>query len=480
MKAVKFLSVVFIIISVVYCFPGEKSNAKLDDGINAIESVDTYNFCKELSSSRFAGRLTGHEGYTAAARWVADYFKKWGLKPYENEDGYLQAYQSPYVIIDKAEMTIYADGNSFPLTVEKDFMPLLYSDSGSNKAPVVFAGWGIKAPELGYDDYAGIDVKGKFVLCFRGVPDRFDRRFTDHDQHRHRMQVAKELGAVGLIYIYPDPQANPNGDFIKGFTPALISYAAADRLLKEKGINASLMEDKLRNTKKPQSFSLNAVVDYRVQSRNFPDGIGYNVIGFIEGSDPELKKECVIIGAHLDHCGTHMGLMFPGADDNASGSAVVMEIAYAFSKMKTRPRRSVVFALFGGEELGLEGSSYMAEHFPSQFTKIDSMFNFDMVGEGDRVGCGLNANPPQFEKNLREANETLYTLSDVHYLKEIGVRSSDFAPFYLKGAICANLYSNGPHLNYHKSDENIYRINPEIMADASRLVFIAAYRWADR
>ena len=105
-------------------------------------------------------------------------------------------------------------------------MPLVFSDSGQwQGAGVVFCGWGICAPEIGYDDYAGIDARGKFVLCFRGTPDPSDRRYQVHDEHRNRMQTAKNKGAVGIIYIYETMQINPNGDVIPGFTPLMISEA---------------------------------------------------------------------------------------------------------------------------------------------------------------------------------------------------------------------------------------------------------------
>src|SRR4030042_3145054 len=122
------------------------------------------------------------------------------------------------------------------LKPETEFLPLLFSDSGDRTADLIFAGWGICAPELGYDDYAGLDVEGRFVLCFRGTPDGSDRRYEPHDHHRARMKTAKEKGAPGIIYIYDEIASNPNGDWIEGFTPAEINVKVADLVLKEKGI----------------------------------------------------------------------------------------------------------------------------------------------------------------------------------------------------------------------------------------------------
>jgi Zn-dependent M28 family amino/carboxypeptidase len=203
-------------------------------------------------------------------------------------------------------------------------------------------------------------------------------------------------------------------------------------------------------------------------------------VGYVEGSDPELKKECLVYGAHFDHCGLHMGLLFPGANDNASGSAVVMDIAQAFSQLKKRPRRSVVFVLFGGEEMGLQGSTYFTDHIPAPFESVGAMFNFDMVGEGDGLGCSLSPEPEILKEVLDKADGRVNILRRTRFFRGVGVRGSDFAPFYQKGIPCFSFASNGPHLAYHLSGDTIYRINPEILADTARLAFLAGAYLADR
>jgi hypothetical protein len=429
--------------------------------------------------------------YTAAAKWAAAQFKAWGLKPMNAQAGYLQSYPSPYTLIDKSEMILLllkkkADSSGpgeipfeeIKLEPEKDYLPLLFSDSGKAAAETAFAGWGICAPDLNYDDYAGLEVRGKYVLCFRGTPDESDRRFQFHDEHRTRMKAAKEKGALGLIYIYDEPLSNPNGDWIQGFTPAIISEKIADKILGERGTNSADLKKALLTYKRPLSFPLHSRFNYSVESRHFPDGIGYNVVGSVQGS--ALAKECIVIGGHFDHNGLHQGLLFPGADDNASGSAVVMEIAEAFARLDRPPKRSVVFVLFGGEEMGLMGSTYFAGHLPEPFQKIDAMFNFDMNGEGDGTEAAISAKTPEMKKALEAADEFVHTLRDTAEIRNVGVRSSDYAPFFLKGAACAAFFSNGPHLAYHKTGDTIYRINPDIMADIARLAFLTAHFWDNR
>jgi hypothetical protein len=487
-SAICFLCLVFVFTGAISA--AEKLPPDLAKALNSIQPFDAYSITKHLASKEFAGRLTGHEGYTAAARWAAGRFKEWGLKPFSKEVGYLQPYPSPYVVVDQAEMTLYlaenADGAKEPavkemkLEPEKDFLPLLFSDSGDHTGEMVFAGWGISAPDIGYDDYAGIEARGKFILCFRGTPDPADKRYEEHDHHRHRMKTAKDKGALGLIYIYDEIASNPNGDWIEEFTPAEVSIKTADLILKERNIAAADLRKDLTTYRKPLSFPLQAKARLKVKSRFFPDGIGYNVVGIAVGSDPLLKDECLVVGGHFDHNGTHIGLFFPGADDNASGSAAVMEIAEAFSQLAKKPRRSVVFVLFGGEEKGLMGSSYFVEHLPPTFSRVDAMFNFDMVGEGDRAGIGYSAASPELKTLVEDADAHVRTLSRSYPIRGVGVRGSDHAPFFQKGIPCVSLHSNGPHLYYHQTGDTIYRINPDIMADIARLAFLAAFSRADR
>ena len=213
-----------------------EGEADLAAACRSIDPIEAYVLCRKIASAQFAGRLTGHEGYTAAAEWAASTFAEWGLAPAGDGGGYLQAYPSPYTVVDSVRMVLHfaaaGDGGAkvpadTVLAAGIDFMPQLYTDAGSRDAGLVFAGWGISAPEFGWDDYAGIDAAGRFVVCFRGTPGG-GQKFEPYDEHRKRMETAREKGAVGLFYIYPEPIANPNGDWLEGFLPAIISEKAAD------------------------------------------------------------------------------------------------------------------------------------------------------------------------------------------------------------------------------------------------------------
>ena len=454
-----------------------------------IQAQELYELCKVMASREFAGRLTGHEGYTKAANWAAGKFTEWGLRPLGEKTGFLQPYPSPYSVLESAELTVELptsaagkDAAATRLQAEaaKDFLPLVFSDSGEQRgAAAVFCGWGISAPEIGYDDYAGIDARGKFVVCFRGTPDPKDRRYQAHDEHRRRMQTAKSKGAVGIVYIYEEVQINPNGDVIRGFTPLVISETFADQLLKVDNFTCGQLKKDLRIYRRPLSFPLAARFDYRVKSRVDDAGTGYNVAGWVEGSDPVLRREVIVLGAHFDACGEHMGLLFPGANDNASGSGVVLGTARAAASLGRKPKRSLLFVLFGGEEKGLQGSTWFAGHLPAPFTKVAAMFNFDMEGEGDRAGAAISALPETLKAVILRADEKTATLAQTRVMDPPGVRGSDFAPFFLQGIPCASFWSNGPHIEYHTVGDTIYRINPDILADIARLAFRAACIFAD-
>jgi hypothetical protein len=483
MKTSRFTAAAFVAASLVVLSAAQEKpglDPDLARALATIQGCDAYGIVKHLSSPAFAGRLTGHEGYTAAARWAAGVFKQWGLKPIDSGTGFLQSYPSPYTVVKKAEMTLFLpeEKSGRALVPNADFLPLFFTDGGRVEAEIVFAGWGVSAPELGYDDYAGIDVRGKFVLCFRGTPDLPDPKFQPHDEHRTRMKTALDKGAAGLLYIYPEPISNPNGDWLRGFLPAMISERIADLILKERGANVADLKKDLLLYKKPLSFGLKSRLGYAVESEHHPEGIGYNVIGYVEGSDPALRKDVVVLGGHFDHDGFHLGFLYPGADDNASGSATVMEIAEAYGRLARKPKRSVAFVLFGGEEMGLQGSTYFADHLPAAFARVDGMFNFDMTGEGDGAGGAYSAEG--LKTAIEDADRHVGIIRGMGLIRGVGVRSSDFAPFFLKGAAVASIGSNGPHLAYHATGDTIYRINPEIMADIAKVAFLASRSWADR
>ena len=454
----------------------------------AISPLELYQWVKTLSDKPFAGRLSGHSGYTAAANWAAARFKEFGLKPIDAKTGYLQTFPSPLTVIEsgslEAELLKVDQGKEVaagtlsaePMT---DFFPLVFSDSGEITAGLVFCGWGISAPELGYDDFAGLDVKGKLIVIFRGTPDR-DRRWQYHDEHRTRMKVAKEKGAAGLVYIYSEINVHPNGDYTPGFLPLMISDAYADKILQAQKFTCAQLRRDLQLYKKPLSFPIQARLRYKVKTRHDAGAVTQNIVGWIEGSDPKLRNEVVILGGHFDGVGEHMGFFCPAANDNASGSAILLGVAKALGKLPVRPKRSIMIVLFAAEEKGMLGSDYFAKNLPAPLTKMVAMFNFDMAGAGNQASASISPEPADLKATLLAADESSKLLAGTWPMGPPGVRGGDVTAFYNMGVPCLYFMTNGPFPDYHRPGDSIYRVNPDIMSDLARLTLRAAFLYANR
>lgn len=453
-----------------------------------IDSFEIYNWCKFISQPRFEGRLTGGPGYAEAARWAGQKFREWGLKPVNPASGFLQAFPISYTLVDEADMVLLlpekTPGAAEPKFVEKrlqprkDFLPYFFTGSGDRETGVVFVGWGISAPELGYDDYAGLDVRGKFVICIQGSPDPSNAGFIPYNRHLVRQKTARDKGAAGLFYAQTALVGSTNGEWKADFMPGVISMGVADSLLAEKGLTAAKALEAMKSFGRPLSFPLKARVKYSVRSRHFDPATGYNVVAYLPGSDPAKRNEFLVVGGHLDHLGRHLGETYYGANDNASGSAVVMGLAKAFSRLSKPPKRSVVFVLFGGEEMNLAGSRFFADNFPASGKAFDAMLNFDMNGVGSGLTCYYSTNGAELVAALKRADEKSRLLGE---LDEATTPSgSDYAAFLLKGIPFLSFFSNNFEARYHIPEDNYYQVNPDIMADIARVAFRTAVLWADR
>jgi Zn-dependent M28 family amino/carboxypeptidase len=242
------------------------------------------------------------------------------------------------------------------------------------------------------------------------------------------------------------------------------------------------LKKQLRESKKPASMALDAMFDLTVKSRYVANGTAYNVAGYVQGSDPTLAHEVIVVGAHFDGVGEHLGILFPGADDNASGSAVVMEAAQAMAANGFRPRRSVMFVLFAGEEMGSSGAEQFVAHLPAPFTTVAALLNFDMEGLGDKIGASVSAPLLARRDVLDAADAGLGIVGRVSELRGIGNRSGDIAPFVAKGYPVASVMSNGPRpaFSYHLPGDSLEIIQPQIMANVARLTYRWAFLLADR
>jgi hypothetical protein len=453
------------------------------EAFHNISSNTLLDYVKELSSEKYTGRLSGSPGYEAAARWVAGQLKEAGLKPGVGDTSYFQWFPNAWTeVLNPGSVNILPGKelpktNTIKLQFPNDFYPGSNSASGHVKGDVVYAGFGISAPELNYDDYAGLDVKGKIILIESGVPysknDSVLKRWEPYSYHRYKFRHAKELGAVGLLYV--DLIANPNTSYLENFTYAHISREIAQELLRGTGKKFSDLKEPILKTMQPNSFPTKMKAEIEASTRNFPDAKACNVVGIIEGTDPVLKKEAIIIGAHLDHVGDP-GTLFPGALDNGSGSADILGAAVALAKSKVKPKRSVVFIFFGGEECGLFGSKKSTEDPVWEKDKVLFMINLDMVGNGTGFSLQGAASYPEYLKFFEDANNGWIhrSLQSSENQQSFGRPRTDSAIFQKEGYKTINIWTTGTvkPVYYHQPLDNTDALTPEIMEDAAKLLYL--------
>ena len=211
------------------------------------------------------------------------------------------------------------------------------------------------------------------------------KKWEPYSYHRYKFQRAKELGAAGLLYV--SKIANPNTSYLEGFVYAHVGEPVAEELFDGTGHKYAGMHTTIAKNLQPNSFALNKKVKITASTKHFPDSRSCNVVGMIEGTDPKLKSEAIILGAHLDAVGSP-GCLFPGALDNASGSVDILEAAKALAASGVKPARTIIFVFFGGEECGLYGSTKCVESPVWPKEKVVCMINLDMVGKRNRLSSG--------------------------------------------------------------------------------------------
>ncbi|WP_201979770.1 M28 family peptidase [Hymenobacter rubidus] len=375
--------------------------------LEQVKPADIKAHIAYLADDRLQGRKAGTPGYQLAVDYVSQQFKSLGVQPAGEGGTYLQKVRLRRAFLRPGAAFVARDaqGAALPLTAGADYVlypsPELPTTRVTN-APLAFAGFGISAPELGYDDYAGLDVKGKVVLIVRGAPRTFGSTVASASQDlAGLLKAAISHGAVGLLVAstHPAPPASvkagtysvlgANGKVAVSRTFAIgsqqqfyaaVSAATLQRLLQTSALDTTAVFAAIRSGK-PASAVLKTTITANAES-TYQDFESYNVVGKFTGSDARLRDEYVVHSAHLDH----LGITAPvkgdsinnGAHDNASGVSCVLEIAKVYSKLKEKPKRSMLFVFMTGEELGLLGSSAFAANPPVPKAKIVADINMDM------------------------------------------------------------------------------------------------------
>lgn len=456
-------------------------------GLSEINKEDLLKNVKVLTSAEFDGRLPGGEGYDKAAQFAANKFSELGLKPADDKK-YFQLFNVEHNEIDTpAVFKSIIENDTVDYQLGKDFV--LRGFTGSNKftLPVVFCGYGISRPDLHYDDYAGINVKNKIVIVFKQNPKwKIDDRDWGTNYPREKSLAAKKHGAKGILFISLPNDEKPQpliGSVMHGegeqpidFPQLHISLEAANRLLSRTCITISECQTRIDKKKKPLSINLFTKAVVEVNAKYEKNAGTMNVVGMIEGSDPKLKNEFVIIGAHLDHVGSQAGLLFPGANDNASGSAAVLEIAKAFVKGGLKPKRSVIFVLFASEEQGLNGAKHFVDSWNKDYNKITAMLNLDCVGYGDSIQVGNGKSSP----NLWEITNQIDKKSFRYMVdKTWSGGGADATPFYEKGIPCLYFVTTNSYDHLHLPSDKVETLNPELYETLVKLAYLTARKVAD-
>ncbi len=429
-----------------------------------------------LASDKLEGRGTGSEGEQAAAEYIAKHFQRMGLKEV-GSDGYFQRFDFTAGVTLGGNNTAFITGErkrQFVLNTE--FRPMGFSSSGSYEGEIVFAGYGISLPDKQYDDYSGIDVSGKAVVILQHHPEGNNphSEFGPGAGLRYKTAKAKEKGAKAVIFV-TGPADDENDVLAKlsydqsmgdaGIPAVTMTRNAAENLVGPASI-ASLQQE-INANKKPRSFRLSGKQISLSTEVLKVQKTGTNVVGFIEGADEQLRKEIIILGAHYDHLGMGgpgSGSLSPdtpaihnGADDNASGTAGLLELAELLASKRSELRRSLLFIAFSGEERGLLGSAHYVKNPILPLDQSVTMVNMDMIGRLNNrklIVYGIGTSPG-FEQLVTAHNAD--STFDLRLVKD-GFGPSDHSSFYGSGIPVFHFFTD-LHADYHKPSDDWEKIN---------------------
>lgn len=459
-----------------------------------------------LADDVLEGRETGSAGHEMASLYIQSAFEQYGLLPAGDNGSYLQRITFRQAFLDQSspQLTFKSQDKEISLTYPKDF--IAYANMSDEEAvldaELVFAGYGIIAPELGHDDYADLDVAGKVVIVLHGKPVQFPSEEGAHfgsSKQKDRNAVAK--GAIGMITIstplaekvrpyqnllnflhipkmrFLDSDGKPVDAFPQIQNTAYLSQPAARQLFAGEQLDLDGIYSLLEQGKTPKGFALKPKVHLSTKS-TFNTVTSPNVAAILPGSDPQLKQEYVLYSAHSDHIGFAKSVLQDkinnGAMDNASGTAVMLETARLFSQAAQKPKRSILFVAVTGEEKGLLGSQYFAQHPTVPIDSIVANVNLDMpiltYEFADVIAFGANHSDMQQSVSIAAQSvgiqlspdpwpeQALFTRSDHYSFVQQGVPSVFLVPGLtsVDPSVDGNKkFSGFLHNHYHKPTDDM-------------------------
>ena len=474
--------------------------------LRALESLSSERMLADvrtLSDPAFNGRQTGTTNDAASAKWIADRFFASGLSlacvRYDptmpmlscrrSGTGLMTTVVSVPNIAPDPLLRISTASDSLTQQLGIDYLPILDSPSAEVRGPIVFVGYGIVDATQGIDDYAGIDIANAIVLFLRGAPTHYKGIVS----HADKVRFARQKGALGYLTA-TGPVLSPY-EIRRGVTgtpSAFYGLSPLSETLPGAWINTTLAEqilavpdqtqssrlhelqEKLNRSPAPQSINTGRYGSLDWQTRS-EEGVLMNVLALLPGNDPQKAQEILVIGAHRDHFGRQAGVLFPGADDNASGTAVLLEVTRAMAKAGATSKRTVLFASFSGEEQGLVGSRLYLQRAPWSVGSTKAMINIDHAGIGNgRLTVGVTG----FEKRVAlEAGQPagLTDKLDIYGFFPGG----DHVPFKEAGIPTVTIVSGGVHPHFHQPTDTAETINPEILRTVARYVLALTWQLAN-
>lgn len=434
------------------------------------------NTIKYLASEELEGRRAGENGDSLAAVYIRNQFSHAGLELLF-DDGFQK-----FSLVSSVEIgdNNYLSVSNNVYNVKNDFLPYSFTANKQVSAEVAFTGYGLSIDQdsLQWNDYENIMVKEKWVLMLKGDPeiDKSESKFAAFSEDRAKVLMAQDNGAAGVLMV-AGPHFSEKDELQSLFydknsstysIPVLqVTRRIADSILFASGYTIDYLENKINQTLKPVVFHVDVIVNAKADVIQ-KTATTRNVAAILPGIDPVLKNEFIVIGAHYDHLG--MGgpgsgsraldtiAVHYGADDNASGVAAVIDLAIKAVREKSN-RRSLVFAAFGAEEMGLIGSTTFTANPPVDLAKVVAMFNFDMVGRFDKDSRSISIGGSQTSLETEEILNRLgnqFSLS----LSPEGSGPSDHAAFYMQN-IPVFFISTGAHSDYHTPEDTAEKINFE-------------------
>jgi membrane dipeptidase len=447
-----------------------------------------YDHIRILASDEMKGRRAGSPEYQKAAEYVAAKMKEYGLQPGGDNGTWFQEvpfknwseFRQPIRLeILTPQRRLYYAGRG------RDFYPLSGTGSGISKGQIAFAGYGVVSEKPAWNDYENLEAKGKILLLLPDAPAVLDDAAKREWTLEKKVKLALEKGAAGIIEMdTSQPGDQPvrrmaSSVLRPGVCPKDFVFLRAGRNFLNDVFYVSKkswrdLVSKLLREKKPHSSAIEAVVEMEAHFLQ-EERKALNVIGILPGHDPKLKDECLILGGHLDHLGIGVdGFIYPGADDDATSAAVVLETARALLANKFKPARTVIFASWAGEELGLVGSRYYTEHPVLPLNKTAVYMNIDMVGVGDSdLHVGGMFEYSQFYEIVK-ANMDEETKKRL--FPRVNYRGSDHTSFWAKGVTAISLRTGNvlteklddEHPEYHMPGDRPELIDPELLGLASQ------------